>query len=162
MPTNDPLTWTFVVVVVLTTALVLIAVKGTLSGVYRASALGLAAALMFSGYIGFAELMSRPKPVSLEWARSNTGPVKVAASHLRENEAIYLWLVFDGETEPRAYRLPWDLAMARQIREAQREAAGRESQVMMKSLSGKTVNPSDRRFYAPPRPAPPPKIAQAH
>ena len=98
MPTNDPLTWTFVVVVVLTTALVLIAVKGTLSGVYRASALGLAAALMFSGYIGFAELMSRPKPVSLEWARSNTGPVKVAASHLREKEAIYLWLVFDGET----------------------------------------------------------------
>jgi hypothetical protein len=162
MPTNDPLTWTFVVIVVLTAALALIAVKGTLSVIYRTGALGVAALLMFSGYIGLAELMSRPKPVSLEWARSNTGPVKVAASHMRENEAIFLWLVFEGEIEPRAYRLPWDLTMAKQLREAQREAAGRESKVMMKSLTGKPADPSERQFYAPPRPAPPPKIAQAH
>jgi len=54
------------------------------------------------------------------------------------------------------------MAMARQLREAQREAAGRGSQVMMKSLSRKTPNPTDRQFYAPHRPAPPPKIVEAH
>tara|TARA_R110000868_G_scaffold39376_4_gene137108 strand:+ start:25459 stop:25947 length:489 start_codon:yes stop_codon:yes gene_type:complete len=162
MPVNDPLSWIFVLVVVFAAGLALIAVRGNLSLLSRVGALGLAGSLMLAGYAGLTELMSRPKPVSLEWVRSHENPAKVAASLLRENEAIYLWLVFKGETEPRAYRLPWNLTMAQQLREAQREAAGRQSEVMMKSLSGKTVKPTERMFYAPPRPAPPPKIAQAY
>jgi hypothetical protein len=162
MPTSDPLTWIFIVVVVLATSLALIAVRGSLSVASRAGALALAGMLMTSSYVGLTELMSRAKPVSLEWARGHGGPLKVAASHLRENEAIYLWVVFDGETEPRAYRLPWDLAMAKQLREAQGQARRRKSDVMMKSLKTKSASPTDRLFYAPPRPAPPPKIAQAH
>lgn len=161
MSTSDPLTWIFVVVVALATGLALIAVRGSLSVASRTGALALAAMLMTSGYVGLTELMSRAKPVSLEWVRGQGGPLKVAASHLRENEAIYLWVVFDGETEPRAYRLPWNLAMAKQLRQAQGQAERRKSKVMMKSLKGKTENPTDRLFYAPPRPPPPPKVAHA-
>lgn len=161
MPASDPLNWIFVVIVVLATGLALLAVRGNLSIRSRAGALVLSALLMVSGYTGLTELMSRPKPVSLEWVRGQDGPLKVAASHLRENEAIYLWVIFKGESEPRAYRLPWNLEMAKQLREAQRRAAGRKSDVMMKSLTARTPNPSDRVFYAPPRPAPPPKIAEA-
>lgn len=162
MPTSDPLNWIFVIVVALATGLALVAVRGNLSVVSRSGALALSALLMVSGYIGFAELMSRPKPVSLEWVRGQNGPLKVAASHFRENEAIFLWVMFKGETEPRAYRLPWNLEMAKQLREAQRRAQGRKSDVMMRSLKARSKNPTDRVFYAPPRPAPPPKIAQAN
>ena len=162
MPTGDPLNWIFVTIVMLATGLSLLAVRGSFSMRIRSGALALSALLMVSGYAGLTELMSRPKPVSLEWVRGQDGPLKVAASHFRENEAIYLWVVFKGQTEPRAYRLPWNLEMAKQLREAQRRAQGRKSEVMMKALTVKSPNPSDRMFYAPPRPAPPPKIAQAH
>lgn len=161
MQTSDPLNWIFVIVVVLATALALMAIRGNLSTWARSGTLVLSALLMISGYTGLTELMSRPKPVSLEWVRGQDGPLTVAASHFRENEAIFLWVVFKGETEPRAYRLPWSLEMAKQLREAQRRARGRKSEVMMKSLTAKSLNPSERVFYAPPRPAPPPKIAQA-
>lgn len=102
MVIHDPLTWIFFVTVALATGLVLIAVRGTLSVSVRAGALGLTAMLMLTCYTGFSELMSRPKPASLEWLRGGTSPATVAASHMRENEAIYLWLVFEDQTEPRA------------------------------------------------------------
>jgi hypothetical protein len=162
MPIHDPLSWIFTAVVFLAAGLALVAVRGSLSLASRVGALGLTGLLMVAGYGGLTELMSRPKPVSLEWMRSPGVPVKVAASHLRENEAIYLWLIFEGDTEPRAYRLPWNLAMAKELREAQRQAAGRQSQVMMNSLAATNAKPSERVFYAPPRPAPPPKMAEAN
>ena len=127
----------------------------------RAGALGLTAMLMLVSYTGFSELMSRPKPVSLEWLRGGTSPATVTASHLRENEAIYLWLVFKGQTEPRAYSLPWNIDMARELRRAENQAAQRQSKVMMKSLSARKGNESEPVFHVPPRPAPPPKLAQA-
>ena len=67
MVMEDPLTWIFVVTVALATALALIAVRGNLSIVARAGALGLTAMLLLTSYNGFTELMSRPKPATLEW-----------------------------------------------------------------------------------------------
>jgi len=161
MVIHDPLTWIFFVTVALATGLVLIAVRGTLSVSVRAGALGLTAMLMLTCYTGFSELMSRPKPASLEWLRDGTSPATVAASHMRENEAIYLWLVFEDQTEPRAYSLPWDIDMARQLRRAEQQAAQRQSRVMMKSLRNRKGGESEPVFHVPPRPAPPPKLAQA-
>ena len=161
MVMEDPLTWIFVVTVALATALALIAVRGNLSIVARAGALGLTAMLLLTSYNGFTELMSRPKPATLEWVRGGESPATVTASHLRENEAIYLWLVFKGETEPRAYSLPWDIEVARQLRRAERQARERQSSVLMKSLRHTDSNESEPVFHVPPRPAPPPKLAQA-
>lgn len=161
MHIHDPLTWLFVLIVALATGLALIAVKGNHSIVVRVGALGLTAMLMATGYTGLTELMSRPKPATLEWLRAGTSPATVTASHLRENEAIYLWLVFKGETEPRAYSLPWDIQMARQLRRAERQAAKRQSKVKIKSLRKRNGNETEPVFHVPPRPAPPPKLAQA-
>lgn len=162
MSPADPLTWTFVVVVAAATGLALLAVRGTLSLGLRCGAVGLSAVVMAAGYAGLSELMSRPKPVNLEWARASAETAKVAASHLSENEAIYLWLVLDGETEPRAYRLPWDLNMAKQLREAQRQAKSRQSEVRMKlPFKKRPTDESENVFHAPPRPAPPPKDPDA-
>lgn len=161
MYVQDPLTWIFFITVLLVTGLALIAIRGNLSIVARVGSLGLTAMLMLTVYAGFTELMSRPKPATLEWLRAGEAPATVTASYLRENEAIYLWLVFKGETEPRAFSLPWDLAMARQLRQAQNQAAQRQSKVKMKSLlrgDGKKAKPV---FHVPPRPASPPKLAQA-
>ncbi len=158
---QDPLTWLFVGTVAFATGLALIAVRGSLSLAARTGALGLAAALMLTSYAGFAELMSRPKPATLEWLRAGTSPATVAASHMRENEAIYLWLVFKGETEPRAYSLPWNLDMARQLRRAEQQARKLRSNVTMTSLRMRKSNESGPVFHVPPRPPLPPKLAQA-
>lgn len=161
MQFNDPLTSIFVLTVALATGLALIAVRGNLSIASRAGALGLTAMLMLTAYTGLTELMSRPKPATLEWLRGGASPATVTASHLRENEAIYLWLVFEGESEPRAYSLPWNMEIARQLRRAERQAAARQSKVKMKSLLTGKNNPSGPVFHVPPRPAPPPKLARA-
>lgn len=161
MHIQDPLTWIFVVMVALATGLALIAIRGNLSIITRVGTLGLTAMLMLTAYTGLTELLSRPKPATLEWLRGGATSATVTASYFRENEAIYLWLVFKGEVEPRAYSLPWSIEMARELRRAQREAAARQSKVKMKSLLTGNGDPSKPVFHVPPRPAPPPKLAQA-
>ena len=161
MQASDPLTWIFVVTVALVAGLGWIAVRGSASVALRSAAVGLAALAMLSSYAGFAELMSRPKPASLEWVKGSTKSARVVASHLRENEAIYLWLVFDGDVQPRAYRLPWNMKMAKQLQEAQRSASRRKSEVRMNRPFGRNRPAQELIFHAPARKAPPPKSAQA-
>ena len=161
MQSTDPLTWVFVVVVALVAALAWIAARGAGSVAVRCGAVGLAAVVMLSSYAGFAELMSLPKPASLEWVKGDADSARVVASHLQENEAIYLWLVFDGDTQPRAYRLPWSMEMAKQLREAQREAGRRQSDVRMKRPFGSKREAQESVFHVPPRTAPPPKSPNA-
>ncbi|MGB0629082.1 MAG: hypothetical protein ACPGRZ_00175 [Alphaproteobacteria bacterium] len=161
MQASDPLTWIFVITVAMVAGLGWIAARGSASVAVRSGAIGLAAFAMISSYAGFAELMSRPKPASLEWVKGSTESARVVASHLRENEAIYLWLVFDDTTQPRAYRLPWNMEMAKQLQQAQRSAAKRKSQVRMNRPFGKDRPAQELIFHAPPRKAPPPKSPQA-
>ncbi len=161
MTAGDPLTWIFTAVVACASALALIAIRGSGSIALRVGSVGLMTALVGGSYAGLAELMSRPKPSSLEWVRANAGDAMVAGSRLRENEAIYLWLVFDGETEPRAYKLPWNMDMARQLREAEGEAAKRKSNVRMKNPFRSQRGENERVFHAPPRAALPPKPSES-
>lgn len=161
MSASDPLTWIFVVVVCVAGALALIAVRGHASLGVRSGSLVLAAVLMASSYGGLIELMARPKPVSLEWVRGNAETAKVAGSVLRENEAIYLWLTFKDNPEPRAYQLPWDTQMARQLRKAQQNAEKRKSEVEMRMPFRNQRSVQEQVFHAPPRPSPPPKNPNA-
>jgi hypothetical protein len=157
----DPLFALFAAIVALSAGLTLIAVRGGASVGTRTGAVALFALLTVVGYGALIELMSRPKPASLGWVRTHATTVKVAASQLRENEAIYLWLVFDEEPEPRAYKLPWSMEMARQLRDAERRAAQRQSEVRMKTPFAKNDAKTEQVFHAPPRPAPPPKRPDA-
>lgn len=161
MSPGEPLIWIFTVVVGCAGGLALIAVRGSGSMPLRLGAVALMAALMICGYGGLAELTSRPKPVTLEWVRGAAKSAKVAASQLRENEAIYLWLVLDGETEPRAYRLPWSTQLAKQLREAQSEAERRKGEVRMSRPFRSERGENERVFHSPPREALPPKQAES-
>jgi hypothetical protein len=161
MPTGDPLMWIFTFVVACASALSLIAIRSSASLARRIGSIGLMTGLVGGSYAGLAELMSRPKPASLEWVRVNAKGAKVAGSQLRENEAIYLWLVFDGETEPRAYKMPWSMEMARQLREAMGEASRRQAGVRMNKPFHRERGENERAFHAPPRAALPPKSSGA-
>lgn len=120
-------------------------------------ALAVTAAFAASHYLALTGLLSRPKPIALEWSMPEPGSSTIVASQLRENQAIYLWLIRDGETAPQAYELPWSEELARQLHEAQREASQTGEQVRMRDPREGQRSEGERVFYAEPQPALPAK-----
>jgi len=120
----------------------------------------LSAAVLFFGtvYFGFSDLLSRPKPVDIEWAQRNAEEATVLGAKMNEGEAIYIWLAMDGVTEPRSYVLPWSQNTARQLHEAQQEAEAKGAMVKMR-LPFKDAEEvvEEQQFYTPPQMALPPK-----
>ena len=82
MSSGEPLIWIFFVIVACAAGLSLIAVRGGGSMPVRLGAMALMAALVGGGYAGLAELMSRPKPVTLEWVRgaAQSAPIFIRRS----------------------------------------------------------------------------------
>ena len=120
-------------------------------------ALAVIAVLLPSGYIGLTEMLSRPKPISLELARTELAEAAVLGSHMEENKAIYLWLALPDVGEPRAYALPWNQKLARQLRGAEREANDTGAPVRMRRPFERSLDDREQRFYAAPPPPPPEK-----
>ncbi len=129
----------------------------------RAGAVVAAGLLLGAGYFGFADLLSRPKPVRLAWAEHATEEATLLGSSYEEGKAIYLWLKLPGVEEPRAYSLPWDPAQAESIEQARRDATknGHAGTVLVRQPFGRGDGDAVERqmFYAPAQPAPPPKSA---
>jgi len=123
----------------------------------KVTALALAAFFLPSVYLSYVDLLSRPKPASLEWWRRHADEATVLGSKLREGENIYLWLQISGTQEPRAYVLPWQQELAKQLYGAQREAESNGTRVRMRTPFRNTPNEQERVFYAEPQPALPPK-----
>jgi hypothetical protein len=127
----------------------------------RAGAVAAASILLGSGYFGYADLLSRPKPVRLAWADRVAEDATLLGSSYQEGEAIYLWLKLPGVDEPRAYSLPWDPAQAESIEQARRDATknGHAGTVRVRQPFGRGDGDTAERqmFYAPAQPAPPPK-----
>ena len=105
----------------------------------------------------FSDLLSRPKPVALEWWLAHADEATVLGSQMREGQSLYLWLQVDGEAEPRAYRLPWDQQTAQQLQNALEEAQRNGTQARMRLPFEPTLDAREPKFYAPPQPALPPK-----
>ena len=110
-------------------------------------------------YLSYADLLSRPKPVSFEWWQSDASEATVVGSKLREGEAIYLWIELPEVDEPRAYRLPWQQELAKQLFGAQREAEANGTKVQMRMPFKERVDEQEPLFYAQPQPPLPPKHA---
>ncbi len=125
----------------------------------KLSALAAAAVFIPLGYTSLSELMSRPKPVALEWLRRELPEAKLLGASMRENEAIYLWLQVPEVDEPRAYTLPWSRPLAEQLQRAQREAKKNRNGVRVRRPFDGTNDPRERMFYAAPRQPLPPKPA---
>jgi len=108
-------------------------------------------------YFTMTDLLSRPKPADLEWLHRQAEQAQVLGTHMKEGEAIYVWLEMEGVTEPRAYVLPWDQQLAKQMHGAKREAESKGQPLMM----GKPFQPSleqrEKKFYAAPQQQMPPK-----
>jgi len=145
----------------LATALASISIWSPRAVWIKVGALSLAALFLPVTYFSVIELLSRPKPIALEWQRADLAEAKVIGAELREGEAIYLWLRAPGVEEPRSYILPWDQKLAEQLHGAQREANARGTAVRARGLFATGQDRQQPMFYAMPQPARPPKEAPA-
>lgn len=157
----ESLTYLHALAVLIAAGLAAVAIRTPHSLALRAGAVVLAGSLMVTGYAAFAELLGRPKPVTLEWAAGQTGDAVVLAADMREGEAIYLWLKVGGISEPRAYMLPWSLEMAKQFRRASKEAERKGAEVRVRGNLQDPLDEQERMFYVPPPPPLPPKLIRA-
>lgn len=121
-------------------------------------ALALAALFLPAGYVAQAELLGRPKPVGLAWLEAE-GEARVLAAVAEEGRRILVWLQPEGESEPRAYALPWSRPLAEQLQQAQRQSAESGTEMRMRTpFAGEaSQDAGEPRFYAAPQQALPPK-----
>jgi hypothetical protein len=108
-------------------------------------------------YASLLDLLSRPKPIDLEWWQSNAAEATVLGSQLQEERSIHLWLQLPNVVEPRAYVLPWNRDTAERLQQAQREAQQQGGGVRMRLPFEPSLDDREPQFYAPPQPALPPK-----
>jgi hypothetical protein len=130
--------------------------------IVRFAAFGLAVLFVPLSYASFAALLSKPKPVSLEWMRGNTKEANVLGATMREGEAIYIWLQISGVDEPRAYALPWSREVAQQLQEARRKAEEQGTGLGMRLPFEHSWDKQEPKFYPLPQPAMPPKDLPNH
>lgn len=123
----------------------------------RAGALGVAVLFLPLAYASYASLLSKPKPVDLEWWLSEAEEATVLSSSIQEEVGIFLWLQLTGVAEPRAYVLPWNRDVAEQLQAALREAEEQEGQLQMRLPFENSLDEDEPKFYAMPQPAMPPK-----
>ena len=108
-------------------------------------------------YASLTDLLSRPKPVSLEWAQRAAEEADVLGAEAQEGIAIHLWLKLDGAEEPRAYVLPWSTAMAEQLQRARGQAEENGGALRMRRPFEVGGDKDEMKFYAEPQPTPPAK-----
>jgi hypothetical protein len=119
----------------------------------------IAALFMPLAYAGISDLLSRPKPVDLEWWLAQADEATVVGSVPEEGRRIFLWLALDGVDEPRAYTLPWSRELAQQLQDAQEQAAEQQTAVRMRLPFERSLDDREPKFYALPQPALPEKPA---
>jgi len=152
----------FAVSLGLATALAAICIWSPRALWIKVGALSIAVLFLPVTYVSVVDLLSRPKPIALEWQRGDLAEARVIGADLREGESIYLWLRTPGVEEPRSYILPWDQKLAEQLHGAQREANATGTAVHARGLFAAGQDRQQPMFYALPQPARPPKEAPAH
>jgi hypothetical protein len=125
--------------------------------VVRMTAFLVSALFVPLSYAAFASLLSKPKPVALEWLRGATQQANVLGATIHEGQAIYVWLQMPGLDEPRAYTLPWSLELARQLQDARRKAEEQGTGLGMRLPFEHSWDKQEPKFYPLPQPALPPK-----
>jgi hypothetical protein len=152
----------FLVATALAVGLGFIAIWAPRQPLIKFAATGLALAFVPLAWMAFADLLSRPKPVALEWWAAQAEEATVLGSSMREGQGIYLWLQLAGFDEPRAYVLPWSRELAEQLQKALAEAEQNDTQVRMRLPFEPSWDDRTPKFYALPQPALPPKDETPH
>jgi hypothetical protein len=153
----ENLTGFFVVLCGLAAVLALISIWAPRKVWVKVTALVTTALFLPAAYVSLTDLLSRPKPIHIEWSRVDLSEATVLGASMKEDEAIYLWLSIAGLSEPRAYVMPWDRNMAQQLQDAQRSAEAKGNGVRMNRPFERSWDERERRFYAAPQPPRPDK-----
>jgi hypothetical protein len=98
--------------------------------------------------------------VRLEWRQA--ADADVLSARAIENQAIYVWLSFQDNAEPRAYVLPWSQRAAEQLQAAQQTAGEQGTGIRVKLPFDSFADSDEHRFYAMPQMPLPPKNAQSN
>lgn len=154
----DPILMIYGLLILVATVLASITIWAPRRLGVKICAVALASAFMPLTYTGLVELLSKPKPTALEWPMRDLTEADVIASTLKEGEAIYLWLQLTDIEEPRAYRLPWDDKLARELYEAQQQSEKEGGALRMRRPFEPSLDESQPMFYAAPQAANPPKV----
>ena len=149
----DSLFLHFTALIALAGVLATIAVRAPRRMARRAGAVAISALFIPVAYAGLADLLSRPKPVWLEWSRERVAEAAVLGSHIQEGVGIYLWLRMPETEAPRSYVLPWDRKLAQQLQEAKRKAERNRAGLRMRRPFETTRDDDEPIFYAAPQPA---------
>jgi hypothetical protein len=128
----DVLFWVFAIAAAVAAVLAAIAIWAPRRTVVRVSALVVLTLFLPVIYLQSIELLSKPKPMDFEWYHRDADGAQVLGVSLDEGRAIYLWLRLDGSKEPRAYSLPWNLAVAQRLEDAVDEAVRRGGIIILR------------------------------
>ncbi|WGF86237.1 hypothetical protein [Marinivivus vitaminiproducens] len=123
----------------------------------KVAALGTACLFLPVAYLSFVNLLSKPKPVDLEWWQQHVEEVDVLGSQIREEEGIFLYIQMPDVSEPRSYVLPWNRDLAEQLQAAMREAEQNGGGLRMRLPFEPSLDDREPKFYALPQPMLPPK-----
>ncbi len=157
----DNVIYLYATAVLLAVALAGIAVWSPRAARIKVAALALAALIMPTAYASLMDLLGKPKPVTMEWAKRAVPEATVLGASMHEDRAIYLWLQLDDAEAPRAYVLPWDMAAAKGLQKAMRRAEADGTSVRMRRPFDVESTRDEPLFYAEPQPALPPKRGNA-
>lgn len=152
----NTLQW-FAICLSLVGILALIAILSPAKRRYKCIALLSTGLFLPLGYLVANDLLSRPKPLQIEVLKQHLDKSVVTASVMQEGEAIYLWLQMANINEPRAYHLPWDENLAKELHEAQRNAEESGTDVEMSMVEGDAAYSEKPMFQAKAAIPPPPK-----
>ncbi|WP_448188337.1 hypothetical protein [Azospirillum sp. sgz301742] len=151
----ESLTLLFVIFAALALMLVFVSLRWARDGRGRTFILALFALLLPAAYAAPASLLGRAKPVTLEWLGTKVPEATVLSATFKENDAIYLTLLWTQA--PNLYKLPWNAKMAEQLQQAMREADRNGTHPMMKLPFEQSWDDREPRFYALPQPKMPDK-----
>ncbi len=130
----DILTWLVIAVTALAAGLALIAIRAPRPTWVRVTALCLTAAMLPIAYAETTEVLSRPKPIHLEWFRKNAEKTTVLSASFDEGKAIYLWLRIEDDLMPRYYVMPWSTEFASRLEDGLEEAVLQRGNIILREL----------------------------
>jgi hypothetical protein len=99
----------------------------------RVLGVGIFILLALVAYGGTFEILGAAKPYFLEWRELNGK--KVIGAHWIEGEAIWIWLLVDGE--PKQYKLPWSQREAEQAQKSRRKSKENGGEMIFSDREGK-------------------------
>lgn len=133
--------------------LALVALRWTRSHWARVLISGLFLGLLPVAFVAHADLLGRPRPITLKWLQDSGHPEQVAVlgADILEGKSICVMLKLPGEVEPRLFQMEWDQKMAEQLQGAMRDAQNNGTGTMMNLPFEQTWDKDKPRFYALPQ-----------